>query len=363
MINTSSIRLALGMVPLFSMLLGAEAARAQWPSRFEHPELYVQLGDSIWICRVHNSGRDTVDAEDIVQNYVFQMLNDSTSLTEYRFGETRRNGHRIPLDKWDLNSRRTTAAAVLSYNSRTVPFVIHGGDSLSFYRELYWYNPLFNRQLSNEYYSRDTLTYAVELVEPSTETRLALLDSIGIMPNLTPATPIVHGARPIMAKVNYVVPARLDGDTAIMRVVLRNRGDGDYWFDRQDKIQIGMSRQLSVPEWQHYLSAWGLLLNPPELGKSELERTTSSSDSVILNVAIVPGTHDAHITFSTAPNGATTSVVVYDARGRSLFDPYSSRATTTTADAFYHFEQSGLYIIGLIHDGGLVRTQKITITK
>jgi hypothetical protein len=363
MVEKISIRTILRVVLLFSILLGADALHAQWPSRFDRPDLYVMLGDSLWLCRVTHRGRDTVDPDEFTQTYIFRMYNDSTSLTEYKFGETRRNGHRIELDKWSYNSTRTTASAVLSYNSRTMRFPIHGGDTLSFYRELYWYNPLMNRQLSNEYRSLDTLTYAVELVRPSTETRLALLDSIGIMPNPTPATPVVHGSRPIMAKVEYVVPSSFGTDTVIMRVIVRDRGEGDYWFDRSDQVAISLSKAILQPQWQQYLAAWGLLLWGPQVAKSDLGQATAPGNSAMLNIAVVPGTRDTRITFSTSPNGAPTSVVIYDALGRAVFYPYSSRAVAPTVETYYRAEQSGIYFVGLIHDGRLVRTEKINIAR
>jgi len=335
-------------------------ASAQFPDFHQHPELYVQVADSFWMCRVTGGGRDTTAPEDIATAYIFEMENDSASLTRYIFGECRRNGERIWLDQWENGARRTTAAAVLSYNSRTIRFRMAAGDTLSFYRELYLYNPAMNRQLSNEYHFRDTLDYAVELVRPSDEKRLALLDSIGILASLERGTPVVYGSRPIMAKVEYVVPPEFSGDTAIMRVVLYNRGEGDYWFDRRDVVRANMSRQLTFPLCKQYLAAWGLLLGRPALKPGQ----ESADDKVTLAVTRVDGSRNrVKIAFSTAPNGTATSIAIYDGQGRLLFYPFSSQSAVEHEETLYHFERSGLYFIGLLHNGNLVRTEKITITE
>jgi hypothetical protein len=48
--------------------------------------------------------------------------------------------------------------------------------------------------------------------------------------------------------------------------------------------------------------------------------------------------------------------------GNALYFPFSSpRMDGVTGMAYYSVDQPGIYFIGLLHDGRLVNSQKITI--
>ena len=238
------------------LTLSALRGWGQMPDPRAHPELWVNIGqDSIINCLVVEG--DTVPAETVSASYQFGMIYDSTARVDYIFSEAQRNGARIRLLRWFRNRLIHMDADVMSYNSRTATFPLLAGDTLSFYREFSWYTLKTREQSTSNYYALDTLAYSVELVRASDGAVLALLDSLGIMPNPTPGTPIIHGTRPIMAQVKYPVPAAIAGESAFIGIRLYAHGSGPYNFLRYDAPTIGLSRGLSSPRWINYLQMFG----------------------------------------------------------------------------------------------------------
>ncbi len=325
-----------------------------------HPELVVTLEDGSNYMRI-NARRDTIPAEWFCAGYDFQMFTDTTCVTEYTFTGCKRNGVRVPLEHWKNGRAVNFAAELLAYNSRSAEMTLNGGDTLSFYRELSWMDPRFNRQLLNNYRSNDTLTYVVELVNSADDTRLALLDSIGIMPCPTLGTPTIHGTRPIMAHVFWIAPSAYSGVKAFIRVRPIAMGTGDYFFTRKEVMSVGLWRRLQDPYWANYLSQWGAYQ------KSIPWRSgTIAAASATARLAVRPSgaaRDEVTIDFNAAPNGGPVTVVIYDMSGNVLFTPFARTESSGNYSVVHRFSASGAYVVALLHEGNVVRTEKITITR
>lgn len=357
MINYQSRRL-LGWLAMASgiVLFCAGYARAQVPDIRTHPELWVNIGqDCIANCRV--IGSDTVPADAIAASYSFGMIYDSVSRTDYTFTECRRNGGRIPLLHWRRHHLVHMDADVMSYNSRTASFPLVGGDTLGFFRELKWYDPMTREQTPDNYYALDTLAYAVELVRASDGAVLALLDSIGVMPSLARNTPVIHGTRPILAQVRYVVPGALACDSAFIGIRLYAHGDGAYNFLRYDGETIALSDMLNDPYWIDYLRVYGYGLG---LARRAVDDLSAGEAAGMLTVEARAG-GEALIRFR-APDPGPTSVAIYDAAGQLLFYPYAGPSPEGSMSVAYRFPAGGLYFVVLMQEGKIVATNKTTIT-
>lgn len=322
--------------------------------------MYAQLEDGSALYRVRSNG-DTIPSEWYSAGYVFQIYAapDTSCVTNYTITGFKRNGARLPLRLWKIDRIVNAPEDLLGFNSRTVDVKLAAGDTLSFYRELAWKDPRHNFQDTTNYHSFDTLTYAVELVRAADSVRLALLDSMGVLPRVAPGAPAIHGTRPIMALVKYAVPATLGGTRAFVRVRARARGAGDYNFTRLEKPSVALWLRLADPYWIHYLTEWGQVYGKPSM------HDAGGRDDAGTRLAIrLAGGSDrnASIDFATAPDGGATAVAVHDASGRLLFYPYSSPASSAaSAHADFRFESNGLYLISLLHNGRFVRTVPITI--
>lgn len=322
---------------------------------------WVRIEDSVWISRI--VGHDTLDPLEIAQGYVVEMLGDSTCATRYTWADCRINNTAWRFHKWHGSSKRgvSTAANLLSWNTRTTPVTLHAGDTISFYRALEWYNPQGHTQQAEGYISHDTLCYSIEMIRAADSARILKLDSMGVMPSLSPGMPVIHGGRPIMALVTFVVPPSLNNTTAYLRLHLYDRGNGDYFFERYDRVRLAPRRSLTSPEWLYYLQTWGVMSG--SAAKQVLDVSPASGEGR-LDVRNDHGRLE--ISFTRSPDGRSTGVAVFDLQGRLLFYPYLSPSGSTDGgeeSVTYSPEGAGVYIVGLLHGGTLVRTQKITLTR
>lgn len=340
----------------FVVLVGSGTAIAQ--QQVIPDSLWVTLDDDTSsLARINGQGQ-IFPAEWFVSGYKFQMYADSTCETDYEITAFKVNDHRWKLRNWKKRRTINAEADILSYNSRTVDTTLHAGDVVSFARNLSWCDPRVGMTDTNNYKSFDTLTYAVELVRSSDSARIALLDSIGMMPRVTTGAPTIFGMRPIIALVDWTVPASIDSVRAFIRVRVRAHGSGEYHFTRSETIRVHKWRQPPAQVWVDYLK----YLGQDYAGKPVVSTTESAATSGLLAIRATGDGNSMTADFATAPNGGSTSVAIYDGAGRLLFSPYSSPASEGRREQITHrFESSGLYIVCLLHDGRLVATRTITM--
>lgn len=325
-----------------------------------HPDdsahLWVKIQDSSYVYLQWPSG-DSIASNDVSAAYSFEMAYDSAFVISYDFAECRRNSGRLKLRNWLDNRMVNANARLLNFNSGTDTFTLHTGDTLSFYRNLFWKDLLTGEQDTANYYALDSLDYTVELVRVSDSVRIATLDTIGILSNIVVGPPLIHGTHPLMTTVQYVVPASSDGVKAFIRILLFHRGNGAHWFTRMDHITIGLSARLNDSDWQHFMH----LFNPqaPKIAIDQLITANSgnSDSSPMLNVVVTSGKFV--ITFDRESNAGRTLVCVFDASGRQLYSPYVTAGLAGSAQTEFSYPTAGVYFIALYHNGRLVRVQKM----
>lgn len=304
---------------------------------------------------------DTIPPSWVAPSYEYLMSYGATCQTEFMFTECKKNGELLKLLSWNYNRKVHAPAELMSFNSRTTNFLLHAGDTISFYREMKWVNPGSSRMDTNNYYALDTLEMITYLVDAANGSPLAQLDSIGVLPRTTPGMPTIYGARPIIAVVSYVVPQSLDGDSALVGGTVRARGSGPYHFIRRDGVTGGMSERLKDAWWQGYLSVFGSIYAKRSV--DELMQA-SSQEGAILKVSNVPGSpRDLRIVFNGPRDGGYTAVALYNEAGELVFYPYSSRTDATESETAYRVMESGAYFVTLAHNGRIVKTQKIIIAR
>lgn len=308
---------------------------------------------------VPEGGTDTIESAKIRPGFGFEMHHDSGH-TMYRVAEFKKNGNNIWLHGWcEGKTIRDLSAANLSDSSRTVSFVVHTGDTLSFFRELAWFNPWTIEQTPNGYYSFDTLDYTVELVRANTGARRALLDSIGVLKKVPMGTPTIYGTRPIIDVVKYVIPSIMDGETLFIRVRLYARGEGLYDFVRTDRWGLRLSDRLTDPAWQDYVYYMG---GPSSKPVRLMEEEKNSS--VRLSITPNPSRGKIGIAFDTPEDHSPVAVVIYDMEGRMVFIPkYNPQSQGIAEYAEAYIEESGTYFVALYYGEKLVRSEKIIVNK
>ena len=301
---------------------------------------------------------DPLNSDEIHAAYVFDLVYDSTSVIIYTFTECTQNKNRIKLARWIEGRTVNADANLLSFNSTTESFLCHTGDSISFYREIDWRDPRTGWVDTNTYYALDSLDYTVELIRTSDSLRIALLDSIGLLPSFTPSRPVIHGTRPIMSLIHYIIPQSLNNTNAFIRVRVYHRGNGEYWFTRHDYINIALSSRLSDPNFIDFIK----IFSP---GSSKIaisdHRSLPGENQHLIVESIIGSPHDIKITFDGTSDGSGTAVVVYDMRGELIFIPYMTPGSSDRSQTTYHFGHSGTYFIGLLHNNRITALRKIII--
>lgn len=308
---------------------------------------------------VQEGGTDTIYGWQIMPGFGFEMHHDSGH-TMYRVAEFKKNGSQVWLHGWcEGKTIRNLSQGALSDSSRTASFVAYEDDTLTFYRELAWFNPASLEQTPNGYYSLDTLDYVIELVKASTNTRLAVLDSIGVLKRATIGTPTIYGTGPIIEVVKFIVPALMNGETVFIRMKLYARGEGLYDFVRTDRWGLRLSERLSDSAWQEYLYYMGGPSSKPVPTIREEENS-----AVHLSVVPNPSSGRINISFESPSDRSPVSVVVYDMEGKMLFVPqYNPRGQGMIDHVEANIPESGTYLVALYHGRKLVRSTKVIINK
>lgn len=353
------------------LALAARRGQAQpsLPPPYERPDLWTVVQDSMIAGLVDGSG-DTIAPNQISGDYTFAMVYDSTSRISYTFTEPWLNGNRLTLDKW-VNGRSVNAHEdILSFNSRTKNFKVKTGDVVRFYREWDWINLQTNLKDTFTFFCRDTLSYSVELIRSYDMSRLVLLDSITVMPQMPAGSFHFYGPHNFMAAVEYQIPAWIDGDSVCMRVRVRARGSGEYFFTRQDGIKSSysssaMSDPVLLADLQYVQNCCWSPITLPE-PQPPLEKRRPAHEMMEANLLSVqqtePGVSQVAIRIAPAPMFGPLSVTITDAQGRTISTPFSG-TVATAQEIPYRFPASGIYLVSLTGDGNVLSTTKVTVTK
>lgn len=308
-------------------------------------------------------GGDTISRTKITPMFGFEMLND-TCRTMYRIADVKNNGSPITLYGWcggqDINDWE---ANKLSDSTRTNAFSIHTGDTISFYRELAWYNPIVKEQNPDNYFAKDTLDYSIELIRASTNERIALLDSIGVLRRVTVGAPVLYGTHPIIAVVKYGIPSTLNNESVRIRVRVRSRGDGDHYFVRTDRFSFALSDRLEQQVWHDYLDAMGGGLGKKNIGNEKEIAQKNSTSLTRLNITPNPTPSRIKIDFSHPDDHGSTSIVITDSDGNIIFVPFSTFKTFSDVSTYYDFPASGTYYVSLFHNQQRISIEKIVVVR
>lgn len=342
------------LVAVAAYALAVPIANAQdVPSRFERPDLWTTVQDTI-----HFYMGDVDFPHDMQTGvYKFQMPYDSICTVEYLFTEAWLNGRKLNLRNWIWRRSVNVDEDMLSFNSGTKNFKVKTGDIVSFYRKVDWKDPIRGMKDTVNFFSRDTLAFAVELVNPVDMRRVALIDSICIMAQVPPGKPRIYGHLPAMAVASYKIPARLDGDSVFMRIRVYARGLGEYNFTRTDMTMGGFSKFLEHPV---FISDLQILRNCCWI-QIPLPPVESASETSIMSVRQAePGLRSVSIELAPVAF-QEVSVVIHDAYGNHIATPFTGPALEARIIP-YHFAERGVYIITLLHGGNVLETTKIIVT-
>lgn len=331
---------------------------------FEEPPLRVGVNQEF------NSPPVTVDGnyDTLVHSinkysvyFNFEMHSDSGK-TSYMFADLRKNSGRVKFQRWTLDTTlRTWPDPKLRDSSGSEDFKVVTGDTISFYRQLTWRSAITGEQTIDNYYSNDTLDFAVELVRVSDNTRIALLDSIGTLRQIPSGVPNLYGTRPILAIVKYVIPSTYNNDTLRVRVLPYSRGDGPHFFIRQDKWGIDIRGKMNATGLSAYLNDFGGGLGKRVLHQDLENAERESKIDQIMTVSPNPSSGKFTVIVEKALI-EEPSIEIYDLTGRFYRVPASNLMQRgLQLSKTYHFSESGTYFVVLFSKGKLVGSKKVQV--
>lgn len=305
-------------------------------------------------------GTVQVTSADISAGFGFEMHYYDSSRTMYRVADFHQNHNRIILLSWCLGQEILGSShQILGDSSRTQSITLATGDTIRFFRELAWFDPLTMEQTPSNYLALDTLDYVVELVSTINDARLALLDSIGILRTPVRTIPIVYGALALMEKIEYVVPFSQNGISARIYIRPQARGSGPQHFGRSDRWAIGLSKRLNDSLWNAYISAFGNALG---LNRTLGDLNDDNVTRVTLDVFPNPSTGRFSISFDPAGRDEVTRVIVFNEQGQRVFIPvFMPAAKVGVQSVEYYQETPGTYFVALYHGTALMRTVKVVV--
>ncbi len=330
-----------------------------------YPHLWTKVQDTTWIWLVRDSGR-VLNRNLVSGYYEFTMQYDSTGLVYYMFTEPWHNGSLLKLRHWELGRSVNLDEDLLSLNSRTEDFTVHTGDTVSFMRDFRWFHGITQQQEPNNFFSHDTLTYVVELASAHDsgyyQSRVAVIDSFGVMPCSPPGEPqfFGSGSPAVMDLRTYVVPPTLDGQSVCMRVRVRAHGDGEYFFTRTDNFSVNMSGLLNDPGIRSYID---YMSHPRFWKRGAQPEDISTPAPKILSVHRRSVTDpEVSIRLASGVGPGPITVAVYDLQGMLLATLF-----TGTLDApktlTHTFTASGSYFISVSQGNSTLQTETIIITR
>lgn len=363
---------------LFRCLLAhaQEETIAYNPGPDPNADLYIVLDDADDVSPIdystgdYSDGTDSSGANCVTATYLFSVETHSNAFVHFELTNVHRNRTAISVPWWPDDRVAGTdtplvgaGASFSEDNGGGEIFTCAAGDTLGFERGLWWYAAPRNLEDSGTVGRHDSLDYVVELVRASDSTRLALIDSIGILPGYAPGRPGIYGLHPLHGVVRFAVPVELSGIPAFMRLRPYYRGGGNVrWWARSDRHAREGSTFLRPGSRYGRADASGL--GNPFYETRLLSTLEGRAPTMPRLEAAVSTGWTRRVTVVFAPAGGTaTAIGVYDVNGRALFHPFSARALSTTPSVEFDLPPEGSCYVGLLHNGRLVAARRVAVPR
>ncbi len=200
----------------------------------------------------------------LVPRYSFDYGGDSVHV-KLDFSEFLLNRKKLYLDYWCRDRVVTInpvtneptwewSDSVLRARSRTRVFDVVAGDTIQFFRFVYWADRLLDQITYVRYINPSPLSYSIRLHEASNGNPILLLDTMYFAPTTVSKRPCIFSWFPLTSRVRTIVPSAIMDTTEVyVSVQLFTQPNNPFPIVRSDKLDIGMSPQiLSNIQWMAY---------------------------------------------------------------------------------------------------------------
>jgi len=191
--------------------------------------------------------------------FIFTYESDS-SYNNWSFYEFLINRRKLFLSNWCnqrvINYNESTQQAeedwtpeALRSNSTTKIFPVHAGDTLQFYRELFWIDRVTMQRSFDMYKNSETISYSVELVNAETGNRILQIDTFSIEANQQRGKVGIYSWYPMASRIRCIVPPCEGLSTAFIRINTYAAGPNRQPFVRKDQYSPMMSDKHLASLW------------------------------------------------------------------------------------------------------------------
>lgn len=200
---------------------------------------------------IHKSPRNgpTYTGNFVSPCYLFTINFDSCSIRCMNT-QLEHNGERITFANW-CNSRWITGKTPgeLSSLSYTDSFQIKGGDTIKYYKELWWFIVNSSKTDAFKYWGSADIAFSVELIDIDHKERVALLDSTSFQKQEYIGKPKMYAMNPVVGFITYSVPMFATARNVRMQFNVYQIGNAKENFRRNDGIGIGLSDHILQDGW------------------------------------------------------------------------------------------------------------------
>ena len=287
-------------------------------------------------------------------SFRFEYESDSSHLC-LRVSEFGLNRHQLYLSNWCNNQTinfdsynevpiANWTQTELNNRSTTTFFKVQAGDTVSFFKEL-WFFRLGTSGAVHAYYKNSSvLSYSIELVDSASRVRLLLLDTCRFDTTRVSRRPCIFSWYPMYARVRAVVPSLLGGSTVFLRCNTYATGNGALPWVRNDAMTMNLSnRLLSLPGILDYCDSVEVNIECSTTQACEFTVGTTQSPS--------------GLSITVTPQNTLDAISVVGLDGEVYWSanlPLQSNPSTLPLN-------HGLYVVVGLKNGQVLCTKKVTV--
>ncbi|MCU0331602.1 MAG: hypothetical protein MUC47_11605, partial [Candidatus Kapabacteria bacterium] len=249
-------------------------------------------------------------------DYVFYTASDSSKL-RFKFGEFMKNRRKLFLSHWCVGRTVNWSDSLhmpihewtpeeLRDRSKLRDFSVNPGDTIQFYRAVWWIDRLHNTVLASRYINPDPVSYSVAF-ERADGTHRAIIDTMLFGSTTPDSRPCIFSWYPMLARVRYVIPSTMDSNSIVrLRFNMYHHGVPEKPFVRNDVWDAWESNlHLGNTLWR----AW----NDSVVAAQHCAAQTSC------DILVTSATMPSRITFSTAAATTIDHVSIVTTSGATVW--------------------------------------------
>lgn len=310
-----------------------------------------------WALALEDGSIDTANIhslDDHGPEYVFYSASDSSKL-RFQFGEFMANRRKVFLANWCFGRTVNWSDSLDAPTHEWTPqqmrdrsyvrdFPVNPGDTLQFYRAVWWEDRLNSAVIASRYINPDPVSYSVS-VEYANGTRMAVIDTMYFGTTTSDRRPCIVTWYPMLSRVRYLIPSTTDSNTTVrIRFSMYHHGSPPQPFVRNDVYDGWESAQhLGSQDWR----AWN----------DSVVAVNNCASQQSCDISVTSGTSPSRVNITVASPSDIDRVDIVTVNGTTVWTssvPMASNPMPVNVN-------TGLYIVVAKKNGSVQCTRKVIV--